>query len=404
MNLAFPLCCEPRHEDQVRDALGACIGFLLERLSPPALVAVVLTGSFARGEGSVLPVRGGLRVLGDLEFFVVLTDARGRLHRAMAGWGAEAGRRLRALGVQAEVEFGPIDLRFLRRRARPSIFVYDLRQHGKVLWGRRDVLQEIPAFAAEEIPREDALRLVFNRSIEQLEAYDALDRPPGERLLDTAYRQLKLTLDLAGSALAFAGLHSPLYRRRPSAFARLVAETPSLAARLPADFGRALADSARAKAEPAASLPWPPPRPLAEERERLRAHIAGAAAVVAGFLAWELERLLGLTGDLAGLLDAYLARPSAARRLRDWAKFAVNPLPAPLPVSHLRAARLALRSTPRALLDVAGARAYLALSRSPGTPAALDALLPLAGRHRPRDAAAQRQAVVALWRWGVRNR
>ena len=64
MNLLFPLCREPRHEERIREALERCVAFLIERLPSSHLVAVVLTGSFARGEGSVLPRGGVLRVLG----------------------------------------------------------------------------------------------------------------------------------------------------------------------------------------------------------------------------------------------------------------------------------------------------------------------------------------------------
>src|SRR5439155_271402 len=77
--------------------------------------------------------------------------------------------------VAVDIEFGPVEVGYLRRRARPSIFVYDLATHGKVLWGPSDLLRSIPAFGPERIPREDALHLVFNRTIEQLEAYDRLD-------------------------------------------------------------------------------------------------------------------------------------------------------------------------------------------------------------------------------------
>ena len=390
----------------MRDALERCVAFVTERLPPSRLVAVVLTGSFARGEGSVLPWGEALRVLGDLEFFVVLPagDAVRAERRHFASWGHEASARLAAAGIRADVEFGPVELDFFRRRARPSIFVSDLRRHGKVLWGPADVLAAIPDFGVECIPREDALNLLFNRTIEQLDAYERVARLSGEALLDVLYQRLKLTLDLAGSALAFAGVHTALYQRRPAAFARLVAETPSLGARLPSWFEGELARSAAAKLDPGEHLAWPPAHVGAEEqRELLRGAIVSAAPAVAALLHWELEQLVGAGGELPALLDAYTRTPSARQRIREWARVVLHPMPAPLPIAHGMIARLVWRSTPRALLYVAAARAYLELTGLVAEGDDVGRLLPVPPAARPRDAAARRAAIVALWKWCIRN-
>ncbi|OLB97204.1 MAG: hypothetical protein AUH30_10770 [Candidatus Rokubacteria bacterium 13_1_40CM_68_15] len=406
MNLPFPLCREPRHEERIREALERCVAFLVERLPPSHLVAVMLTGSFARGEGSVLPRGGVLRVLGDFEFFVVLPsghDARAE-RRQFAVWGREAAGRLAAAGIQAEVEFGPVEVDFFRLRARPSIFVSDLRRHGKVLWGRKDLLAEIPEFGVEQIPPDDALSLLFNRTIEQLEAHERLARASGDALLDIVYQRLKLTLDLAGSALAFAGVHTALYQRRPAAFARLLAETPSLGQHVPSWFADELARSAAAKLEPAEHVVWPPDGTgVEEQRELLRGAILSAAPAVAAFLRWELEQAVGASGELPALLDAYTRTPPLRRRLREWARVVLHPMPAPLPITHGMIASLVWRSTPRALLYAAGARAYLELAELVTNGDDFMRLLPVARAARPRHAAARRAAVVALWKWCIRN-
>jgi hypothetical protein len=134
---------------------------------------------------------------------------------------------------------------------------------------------------------------------------------------------------------------------------------------------------------------------------------------VTGLLAWELSVLIdgtppdGRAGDvLPSLLSRYLQLPGRGRRVRDWAKALLGPLPAPLPIAHARIPRLALMSTPRALLHVAGALAYLALTGRAGTDVVDEQLartLPIRRAARPRDPAAQRRAIVALWTWCVRN-
>jgi hypothetical protein len=400
---AFPLCRDPRHEGAVRGVVEGCGAFLAERLHCE-LVGLVLTGSFSRGEGTVLPVNGHLRVLGDIEFLVVvprLSHYRA-LRRRMPALAREASERLGAPRVAVEIEFGPVEVGYLRHRARPSIFVYDLATHGKVVWGPPDLLRAIPAFGPDRIPREDALHLVFNRTIEQLDAYDRLDGLAGEALLDAAYQRVKLVLDLAGSALAFAGLHATSYAERPAAFARLLAATPRLAARLPVEFEAQLEEAVRAKLDPSGAALLPEGDALAQ-RAFLRKRIVEAAPTLSAFLAWELEEITGERAPLASLLARWVAGQPARRRAREWAKLALHPNAAPTGVSPWRALALARRSTPRALLYAAGVTAYLDLARPGEPPTDVAPLLPLAPRHAPRSPAAARRAITALWRWCIRN-
>ncbi|HEV8584324.1 MAG TPA: hypothetical protein VGT02_05090 [Methylomirabilota bacterium] len=401
---SFPLCPNPAHHDAVRRVVDGCARFLRDRLAD-RLVALVLTGSFSRGEGTVLPLNGRLRVLGDIEFLVVvprLTDYRA-LRRRVGAWGREASAQFGAPAVAVEIEFGPVEIGYLRHRARPSIFVYDLATHGKVVWGPPDLLAAIPPFGAEGIPREDALHLVFNRMIEQLDAYDRLDGLGGDALLDVAYQRVKLVLDLAGSALAFSGTHATSYAERPVAFARLLARTPRLAARLPAGFEDELERAARAKLDPGTE-PLLPDDHAGAQRAWLRRRIVEGVPSLTAFLVWELEELTGGRAPLNGLLREWMTAEPVRRRLREWARLALHPNPAPLPLSPRRALALARRSTPRALLYAAGALAYADLPRA-GERGQVDVspLLPLAGRFAPRTPTAARRAVTALWRWCIRN-
>jgi len=401
MSAGFALCRDPRHDTAVRRVVDGCAGFLADRL-PGKLVALVLTGSFSRGEGTVLPLDGRLRVLGDIEFLVVVPGAGDyRAMRRRAGtWAREASERLGGGDVAVDIEFGPVEIGYFRRKARPSIFVYDLATHGKVVWGS-NVLQSIPRFGPDRIPREDALHLVFNRTIEQLDAYDRLEGLAGEALFEVAYQRVKLVLDLAGSALAFAGVHATSYAERPAAFERLLARTPQLAARLPVSFEDELKRAARTKLAPDHE-PLLPDGHAEMQRAWLRARIADGAPTLAGFLTWELEELLGVRAPLPDLLTRWASAQPARRRLREWAKLAIHPNPAPLRLSARRALALARHSTPRALLYAAGMLAYLDLAGT-GAPVDVRPLLPLAAPAAPRTPAEARRAITALWRWCIRN-
>lgn len=396
------LCREAGADAAVAAAIAHCVQCLCERLGRQ-LIGVVLTGSFARGEGTVVPVDGHLRVLGDIEFLVILPrgrDARA-LRPALAGWSRQASRTLGEQGLRVDVEFGPAEESYLRRRARPSIFVHELRTHGRVVWGPPDLLARIPPFSAADIPREDAVHLVFNRAIEQLEAWDRLDALGDEALLDVAYQRLKLRLDLAGSALAFAGRHVSSYAQRPRAFAALLADTPALAARLPPAFDADLDHAARAKLTPTLDdvLPAAPP---GGARAWIRAEILRTRPALATMLRWELGHVLGGDATLPVLLDRWVGAQPWRRRARQWAKLALHPMPAPAPMSARRAARLAARSTPRALTYAAAASAYLALGDDGPAAGAAARLLPLAAPV-PSSAAEERAAITAFWRWCLRN-
>ena len=396
-----PLCRDARGETAVRTLIERAVGFLRDRLGG-RLLGVILTGSFSRGEGTVLPINGYLRVLGDVEFLVVLPTRRDdrALRPALARWSREAGAALGAPALIVDLEFGPVDEAYLRRKALPSIFVHDLRTCGRVVWGPRDLLQRIPPFTTADIPREDALHLLFNRTIEQLEAWDRVERLAGEALLDAAYQRLKLRLDVAGSALAFAGAHVTSYTERPRAFAALLEREPSLAALLPPGFEDDLARAAEAKVSPDPDEVLPP-GPEDAQRKWVRAEIAAAVPAVGALMRWELGRLLGADAPLPELLDRWTASGGWRARARGWAKVALHPMPAPQPLSAVRAATLAWRATPRALAHAAGAAAYLALGEGAPASGAAARLLPLA--EGPRTADAERAAIVAFWRWCVRN-
>ena len=227
-----------------------------------------------------------------------------------------------------------------------------------------------------------------------------MERLEGEALLDAAYQRLKLRLDLAGSALAFAGAHVSSYTERPRAFAALLAREPALAALLPHGFEDDLARAAEAKVSPDPDEVLPP-GPEEAQRKWVRAEIAAAVPATAALLRWELGRLLGGDAPLPALLERWTRAQPWRPRARGWAKLALHPMPAPLPLSPARAAARAWRSTPRALAHVAGVHAYLALGEDAPPSGAAARLLPLAAP--PATAEAERAAVIAFWRWCVRN-
>ena len=200
--------------------------------------------------------------------------------------------------------------------------------------------------------------------------------------------------------LAFAGRHVTSYAERPRTFAALLADEPQLAALLPPGFEDDLARAAAAKLEPVLDDVLPAGAEDAQ-RKWIRSEIAAAVPATAALLRWELGRLLGGDAPLPALLERWTLAQPWRHRARQWAKLALHPLPSPVPLSLVRGAALARRSTPRALAHAAGALAYLALGED-APPAGAARLLPLADLQLS-TAADERAAVIAFWRWCVRN-
>lgn len=396
--LDFPLCAKPDRTDAVRPVVEASVAFLLEEAGLE-FEAVILMGSLARGEGSVLLRGGATRLLSDVELLTIVRVPFDwpAARRRLVGLGRRMTARLRDQGVVASVEFMPAGMSYLRQSIRPCIFAYDLCRHGKVVYGRPDILDEVRPFGVEAIPREDALSLVMNRMVELLILREAPPDPspdPGDAL-EAPYQAVKTTLDLAGSALAFAGQHVSRYADRHEAFRALLESSPELRTALP-DGAGFLVELGRA-----IELKLIPSEELLAER-LVAEWVAAVSGWARGVWLWEIRRLLGRdSGTLVELVEGYLRAEPLEERLRGWAKFWRHPLRPPGSVSIARGARLFLKASPHRLTYAA---ACLACWAGPADAAdwsrRAGAWLPV------RTAAGTAPSVgdvTHLWRWLIRN-
>ena len=229
------LCVEPKRDTWLRAMVERSVHFLLGEVSSAALEAVILTGSAARGEASVLHTPTGFRLLGDLEFLVIARAPIDwpALRRRMVEVSRRATRDLGDEGRSASIEYGPAGLVYLQQHIRPSIFAYDLQAHGQIVWGRPDILTEIRPFDAADIPREDALNLIMNRLIELAMVDTPACQAGFSTERDRPYQLAKVILDLPGSALAFAGHYISRYSERGHGFWALLKARPDLCQAFP---------------------------------------------------------------------------------------------------------------------------------------------------------------------------
>jgi hypothetical protein len=382
--------------DQIlRGIMSDSVALLLDSVGPDTVESVILTGSVARGEASLLPTPDGFRLLGDVEFMVIYrpTDDWSAVRRRAEELGRRATEEIGEGGRRAVIEFGAGSLEYLRRNIRPAIFSYDLVRHGKVVWGRPDILAEVAPFDTADIPPEDAVALVMNRIVELMAVRDAMRRPGNT--VDTGYHVVKVILDLAGAALAFTGRYVSSYGARRAAFESLLHAMADLRSTLPEPmrFVHDLSRAIDAKREPT-------PERLAGLADA--ATVARVTAWSKALWLWQMRRLLRRpSGRFPELLDGYLARERFATRIRQWAKFALHPFRPQGAFAPARAARLLFQGSPHALTYASAMLVYWSRTGDGGAPYLWRAgdLLPVRRRRGPATA----HEVANVWRWLIRN-
>lgn len=196
--------------------LGDCSDTILELAGQGRVVALVLGGSLATGEGSVAFRSGRPLFLSDIDFLVVAGDVSA--HSCIYPRRAEIGEACENLFPEAEfmgrVDVGvlvPEELGGLPR----SPGVYDMRHAGRVLNGDGSVIELIPDFHPSAIGPHEALRLLENRMAAFLGDWPGEDGPADEgRTLGFLYSLCRVYTDILTAALVCDGRYEPGYEAR----------------------------------------------------------------------------------------------------------------------------------------------------------------------------------------------
>lgn len=283
------------------------------------LRSVVLTGSLARDEATIIEEPGGRRLLGDAEFLLIFQEAtelpaehdiHELSHRIEESLLAHS-------HLSAHITLSAGKARYLTT-LHPHIFAFELRECGRVAWGDPLILSLIPSFHPSEIPLEDAWRLLSNRIVEQL---DLVAEPAAGSLgesREARYRTLKLYLDMATSFLLFTGAYAPTYRQRAENLSQLARQDRS-AERWPfalQDFAERVARSTRLKLGRGASTP----SALIEDPDSTLLDWSEAVSYARRLWRWELARLARTdpTLDESALMGRWMQAQPLRERLWGW--------------------------------------------------------------------------------------
>lgn len=193
---------------------------LVSRL-PTRPKAIVLTGSFARDEGSVLLAKDHIRVLGDMEYMVVFSPGadRGALQEFLDEQAVQLRNELFSRGLYCDLEFRAVYPEYFRLLS-PQIFGYELLSRGRAVWGDSSVLATAPRFTVESIPRWDAWRMLNNRIVEQLFWVERITYSDRAELLRLYYQLVKCHIDLCTTLLVFTGKYEDTYAGRSASLTR----------------------------------------------------------------------------------------------------------------------------------------------------------------------------------------
>jgi len=198
---------------------------LLMKQFKSSIISLILTGGFARGEGSVIIENE--RVIPLIDYDIVIITK----HRLFpAGLRKLSNILVKKLGLEGKnfhIDLMPINLKRLRRLPFTQ-FNYDLKYTGKVFYGDASILDLIPDYESQKMPLETARFLLFNRMINFIYtfSYDFINKrqPDKKEAFLLRYQCLKNVLDAGTALLILNGKYSPSYKERNERFKKLFPE------------------------------------------------------------------------------------------------------------------------------------------------------------------------------------
>ncbi len=369
----------------------------------PRCLALIMTGSAARQEATIVLRPEGILWLSDLELLVVMPDstdlrAAGRDLDALSD---DIAADLRSQGVTVKLELTTAPERYFSR-IRPHLFGYELKHCGRQIFGTVKYLERIPAFHWRQIPTEDIWRLVSNRMVEWL---DCLLSAPHLTPAAQFYVAAKSYLDLLTALTLAAGCYAPAYAARFRERRIAVDWARRNGCDLPPGFDSALEIAFRYKLNPEAGFGflWTARDgcfPDLLSRHGLR-HFYDEL-----FAAFRAVRSLLLT-PASDRTDKVPAPPHAHdlnARIRGWARLILCSGDLPRKVWLGRAARLFRSGSPRSLTYACAARLLDPLiSRTSETLAWVQRHLPVPADRTPADWSKLASMTVEFWRRYLRQ-
>jgi len=190
-------------------------GLLLSRIGGENINAILLSGSFAAGEGSVVSPRKNPLFLSDLDLVVILDSMRA--HRRNLSLRGRLADECESLWPSADFHGGiTIGLYHTSEISglAPRPGTCELAENSLLLWGSEEFRRSMPDIAEEGIPEAEGVRIIENRIMAFLGSYSRLNDLTTRGKAKAAYEISRVYTDILVSALIFAGEYRTGYKSR----------------------------------------------------------------------------------------------------------------------------------------------------------------------------------------------
>jgi hypothetical protein len=214
----FTVLDDPLVDETIEAHMQQIVAAIRARMEPQA---ILLRGSFGRGEGSVMIQDGQLHFLSDYEIDVAVFSPRYRSffaelsHRLTVELGVESGIRWVRPDFTYKNRVGP----FPMGPAPITISLYESRYGSQTLYGQ-DIVEPSPRIDPCDIRNESGAFLVLNRMAESLSYMSQAESYVGEPLV-TYYWINKTILSCAESLLLLWSQYHFSYAERGRRFAAM---------------------------------------------------------------------------------------------------------------------------------------------------------------------------------------
>jgi hypothetical protein len=155
----FPMATDPYNDLTLRTIAKEAVGFLFKYVGSKKIIRIILTGSVANGEGTVIR-HGSQLIVSDFDFVIWLSFPNFVRSKAyLPGLALLISKKLEERGINTHVTFTPVTYIFGTSfcNAWPRIYEYEFTLASKCITGKT------PSFDKKARPSEkDALELVFS--------------------------------------------------------------------------------------------------------------------------------------------------------------------------------------------------------------------------------------------------
>ncbi len=213
-NSRYTLDGSDQFEARIQADMDLIVSEMLKQITDIKKVkALVLGGGYGRGEGGIALNESGEIPFNDYDFFVIT----GRISKKVRARLNEEFHDLHEMLTEIigiDVDFGPVLSKQMLPKLPYYIMWYELKAGHRVVWGDKKILDVMPDYDPNQIPPEEAVKLMLNRTTGLILARDEFitkDEDSYEFILRNA---MKARIAIGDAFLITKNLYSSSYIER----------------------------------------------------------------------------------------------------------------------------------------------------------------------------------------------